>query len=264
MIEYCLFYKQQSIYLQKVKEVKFYYEDLNKIVDFYETHNDKIMVLYLNSKFIDWEKIRECNILTRGNLICCAYTIDHLKEAKKYNLKVFHFTPVKTYYDLQALKELGVCYIKVDAPLFFDLPAVASYNIPIRIDPSMAKHDNLPHIGAHGTWIRPEDLEIYESYIAVFDFEVASMPTEEEKIRRERALYRIYAEQKEWPGDMNLLFSDFYIDAINRLIVPDLAEHRVQCKQICQNPNRTCHICDRALLIAKPSLLEEYKKEFFN
>ena len=52
--------------------------------------------------------------------------------------------------------------------------------------------------GLHGTWVRPEKLDIYETYFDVCEFENDG-PTQE------RAFYRIYFEDKSWPNDMNSL-----------------------------------------------------------
>ena len=90
-----------------------------------------------------------------------------------------------------ALKELGACYIKLDAPLFFNLPKVKKIGIPIRAVPNVAYDDNIDRIdGVCGTWIRPEDIDAYGQYIDTVEFGDCDQ-------KKEQAMYRIYAEDKE-------------------------------------------------------------------
>lgn len=86
---------------------------------------------------------------------------------------------------------MGACYVRLDAPLFFDLPNVKKIGIPIRAVPNVAYNDGLDRTdGVCGTWIRPEDLEAYGEYIDAVEFE-------DSDLKKEQAMYRIYAEDKE-------------------------------------------------------------------
>jgi hypothetical protein len=106
--------------------------------------------------------------------------------------------------------------------------------------------------GVCGTWIRPEDVEVYENYISVIEFEDCDN-------RKEQALYRIYAEQHEWPGDVKMLISNVNAEGVNRMIPPSFAEKRIKCKQRCQSTG-SCHICHLLLKLADPIALKDYKE----
>ena len=54
--------------------------------------------------------------------------------------------------------------------------------------PNIAYYGYIPREnGIIGFWVRPEDVSYYEPYIDVFEFEDCD-------IKREQALYRVYAE----------------------------------------------------------------------
>jgi hypothetical protein len=161
--------------------------------------------------------------------------------------------PVSTYYDLRALKELGAAYVRLDAPLFFEMDEVKKFGIPVRAVPNIACLGEIPtKNGIYGTWIRPDDVELYEDYIACLEFEDCD-------IDKEGALYRIYAEQKVWGGPLSMLISNLISDAENHLISQDGTKIRLNCGQKCQKQGR-CHICERILRLANSETLKNYIK----
>ena len=111
--------------------------------------------------------------------------------------------------------------------------------------------DGLPREdGVCGTWIRPEDIHLYEDYVAAMEFEDCK-PT------KEQALFRIYTQQKEWPGDLGLLITNFNHLGLNRLILPEVGEKRLDCRHICQLGGH-CRICYRAMDLANKEDLTDY------
>ena len=61
-------------------------------------------------------------------------------------------------------------------------------NVPIRAIPNIAYDDGLPREdGVCGKWIRPEDIDTYAQYVAAIEFKDCD-------IKKEQALYRVYAE----------------------------------------------------------------------
>ena len=98
--------------------------------------------------------------------------------------------------------------------------------------------------------IRPEDIHLYEDYVAAMEFEDCK-PT------KEQALFRIYTQQKEWPGDLGLLITNFNHLGLNRLILPEVGEKRLDCRHICQLGGH-CRICYRAMDLANKEDLTDY------
>jgi (2Fe-2S) ferredoxin len=100
-------------------------------------------------------------------------------------------------------------------------------------------------------WIRPEDVSTYEPYIDLIEF-IGD-------ITQEQALYRIYIEQKAWPGEVSDIITNLNYKGTNRLIPPHtFGIKRAVCGQRCQETGR-CKICYRTLDLANPTLLSDYR-----
>lgn len=182
--------------------------------------------------------------------MCIAY-LEYANLMKELNIPFYWGFKIQTYYQLQSLKNLGVCYVKLDAPLFFDLPTVKRMGIPVRAIPNVAYDDGLPREnGVLGTWIRPEDIDAYDKYVDVIEFNLVEP-------KQEQALYRIYMEDKSWPTELGLLIKDLNHIGLNRLIRSDISQRRISCGQRCQS-GTSCRICYRMLDIANPAVLKDY------
>ena len=109
---------------------------------------------------------------------------------KDLGIKFYCGFPITTYHELRWWIARGVEYVRLGAPLFFDLPNVVRIigKTPIRAVANVAWYDSDPCDDPKvGTWIRPEDVKLYENYISVIEFEDCDN-------KKEQALYRIYAE----------------------------------------------------------------------
>ena len=102
------------------------------------------------------------------------------------------------------------CYIILAAPLCFDLKKVkAKTQIPIRLCPNLAFDAYIPRAnGICGSWIRPEDVEIYEEWVDTLEFIT-------DDLSKESTLFHIYAENKVWPGNLNLLLTNFNVNSMS-------------------------------------------------
>jgi hypothetical protein len=111
-----------------------------------------------------------------------------MDACKLFNVKYFYGVPVNNFYDFKALIDYGCCDIKIDAPLTHMLDRLENFDITIRMSPNIAYYAFIPREnGIVGGWVRPEDVELYEEYIDVFEFEDCDG-------KKEKALYKIYAE----------------------------------------------------------------------
>lgn len=193
------------------------------------------------------------NGLAQGRFVFGLSLADELNIAREKELKHYYLAPVRTYAELQDLKNAGVCRITVTAPLFFDLEQVNKFEIPIYMTANSSTQDALfeRNDGITGCWIRPEDVSVYEQYIDVLNF-VGNQS-------QEQALYRIYAEQHEWLGEINLIIPDINSNATNRMITPDFARARLSCQQRCMRQG-SCHLCYQILKLANPELLSAFKE----
>lgn len=251
-MKYCLSSRQKYEYLKKADSIKVAFRDRYITPELFEKYPDAEIVIIIHrekdEKF-KWDEIRQWNILSRGKLVLCLQSLTDAEECKKLNVPFYWGYPVSTYYDLRALKELGVAYVRLDAPLFFEMDEVKRFGVPVRAVPNVACLGEIPtKNGIYGTWIRPDDVELYEDYIACLEFEDCD-------IDKEGALYRIYAEQKVWGGPLSMLVSNLISTAENHLISQDGTKVRLNCGQKCQKRGR-CHICERVLRLADSQKLK--------
>lgn len=174
-----------------------------------------------------WNYISICNEKLNGNLYVKLYSLKGVPTCKEKGLKFFYAYPVSSFYELRGLKDLGVSYVYTTAPIFFDMDTVKSVEIPVRLVPNICYDSYIPHEnGVCGQWVRPEDQEVYEKA----GCEVIEFINDLDSKEKEEALYRIYAERKEWPGEMDSIFINFNYPALNRMVPPDLALVRLNCK----------------------------------
>ena len=112
---------------------------------------------------------------------------------------------------------------------------------PTVVDASM--HTILSKL-EHGTWIRPEDLQLYD----IIEGCTVEFP-DVNGSRAEQALFKIY-KSGVWEQDLGLLLLEFKgMNVANYLIPPGFGKARCNCSQKCETfPNGDgCHICEHAL-----------------
>lgn len=114
-------------------------------------------------------------------------------------------------------------------------------------------------------WIRPEDTELYEDLVDVFELYGTS---------RLSVVYQIYKE-RQWLGDINDIILDFDTDSVpNGSMPPHLGPQRLNCGQVCLAGR--CNLCTNLSSFAqtlqnvgievrkdkyKPELTEEEKEK---
>lgn len=264
-MHFCLSSRQESEYLKKADEIRFYFRDRKAIPDFIEKYpTAKIILMYSSATDEDfsWNEIHNYSILARGNFYLCADSIQICREAAEHKVQYFHSSPAKTAYEVNALINLGVSYIIIDAPVFFDTKFLRTVEVPLRITPNVANKDGLPRPnGVVGAWFRPEDIEFYEGVFDVIDFEDFSLDRLS-YYKRERALFRLYSEKdREWLGDLNRLITGLDYNPIdNTLVHQDMVLARLHCRQNCENGG-ACRTCYRALYVSNLSKVTAYRNK---
>ena len=206
---------------------------------------------------INWETIQKYFIALGDNFQICLENEDDIKYAKQIGVKYFFVPLIRDFYTLNRYISLGVCAARITSPLLNHLDDIRRMNLDIelRIYPNMPGIKTTKGCTAlAGGWIRPEDIESISDVIDVIEFSPKT------QMKREQALFRIYAEQHSWSGDLDLLIDDFNIKGImNRMIPPEFQERRSNCYQKCQYSNR-CHYCDLILKLANPEFLQSMKE----
>lgn len=251
-MKFSLSSRQSDEYLAKADEIKVQYRDRNIIPEFIEKYPNAIINLRRfwqdQEEPIDWTQINMYHVLAQGRFILGLSSIDEIKTAKEKGYAYYYTAPAYTFQQLNDYKNLGVCFVQLGAPLFFQMEKVKRIGVPVRHVANMAystsefEHDD----GVIGTWIRPEDVATYEPYIDTIEFFGNKT--------QEQTLYRLYAEQHTWSGELGLVVPDLNYICTNRMVPPTLAEARLNCGQRCMETGM-CHLCYRTMDLANPTLL---------
>lgn len=257
-MKYCLSSRQSAEYLAKADEIQVEYRDRHSIPDLAVKYPEATIVLqFLPSQTkddpIDWAEINEYNVVAQQKFICCLADLNDVPNCKKYDIKFYWGYPVESFYELQGLKRMGVCYVRLGTTLFFSLDAVKKIGVPARAVPNVAYNGYIPQPhGVYGQWIRPEDVSIYEEYIDTLEFEDADLI-------KEAALYRIYSKNG-WPGNLNTLITNLNYDVTSSLIPQETIMARLNCEQKCQKGSH-CTLCVRSFIFADKDKLHAYASE---
>lgn len=257
-MKYCLSSRVDMNLLSKADEIKFQFRDRKAIPDFFEKYPNADIILYCGSNdMIKWDELKELNILSKGKIIFAFAYIPDLVLALDAGYRAFYGFPVTSFYELNALKNLGVEYVNIGIPLFFEMDKVKACGVPVRIVPNVAYTDRMPRVnGICGQWVRPEDLEpLYGEYVAAIEFD--SVDPEKEAV-----LYRVYAVDKKWNHGLDLLIVNLDYEVSNRMIMTSQIDKRLNCGHRCQYGSG-CRICERSFNLADPSKIEEYLKEVY-
>lgn len=238
-------------YLARADEIKIRLKDLHKLIDYIDDYPNTTFILYTRNIPEDteftWIEIEQANKLCKGNFIFAATSIQDIHECVARGIKFYLDKPITTYEELYWLKKNGAKYILIEAPLFFDLENVKSIcgnNCLLRVAPNIAYYANdIPKTdGLRGSWIRPEDIDLYENLIDTIEFEDCDA-------RKEEALFRIYTEDKNWLGDIDLLITNLNRSIISKYTPKAFTHNRLNCRQKCFNGS-LCDSCYRAAILS--------------
>lgn len=257
-MKYSLSSRQPAEYLAQADEIRIAYRDRNFLLDAITLYPEATLNLRLRGSAetaYDWDEIQRFDKLAKGKLIVSCNYLTDVQRARDLGLKTAWTEPVRSYRELRALARLCVEYVVLDAPLFFDLSYVSSLGVPLRVCANVASYDWLQFDdNVCGPYLRPEDQELYAPYIDTIEFALVNL-------EQERALFRIYKNDGEWPGRIQTIIPALQTEAVNRLILPEMALCRLNCRQQCQSGS-ACKVCYRAFELAeKGTQLKEISRD---
>lgn len=244
-------------YLDKADEIKVPWEKRDIIPNIFEDYpEDKVVILEcfedeLTDK--DWTDLKMFYGLSKGRFKICA---SNWRLFKGEGIPFYIGYPITDVFTLQGIINLGVTDVVIAGPLAFDLENVrkTTPGVQLRLVPNVAFNDGLPRDGVIGSWVRPQDIDIYAEYIDVFEFEDVQNKT------REQALYRIYFDEKEWMGEMRDLITNFDYDGNCGYLSKFLTDVRIGCKMNCLSGSR-CRLCYSSLNFANEKMIEKIESK---
>lgn len=242
--------------LEKADEIRVDYRDKARLADFItdKWQCEKPIYLYIpRDQLIDWDEIN-----TYGSILKFTIAVEDtslIQDVKNHGYRVLWSFPATSYWELRGLIDLEVDEILLDAPLYFDLPKVKSAcgNIELRLVVNKCVNGYMKRKnGICGTYVRPEDVSLYEPFITHMEFDTDG------DLRKEMTLLRIYKEDHYFPGNLNLLLTHLGENVDNRGFDEDFGKKRLDCYQACQRDGR-CHYCQSVFTFITTTL--KHKKE---
>ena len=254
-MRFCVNGRQPYSVIEKADEIKFQYNDKDKILDLVEKYPNKVVILDVPGDETDWNAWH----MYSDKFIEFYIALHNLNRADEFNdnnIKWYWPYPVTSYYELGMILALNPSYLMIGAPLSFDLDQVATLayvdgeatSIPLRMVCNNARPRYLPaptpiaNTAICGQWVRPEDVKAYGSRVQCFEFDNVDL-------KQEEVLLHIYKENESWPGNLNLLIQGLNVNVDNRAIPDEFAEARMNCGQKCWSTSG-CRLCPTALKFA--------------
>lgn len=252
-MKYCVSGRQPMSVLKKADEIKVRYEDKDRILDFIEPLSDKTIILDIPKEATELNWTLLDMYAQKLHLILCVEDLTLARDCAEHKIDFYWAYPITSYYELEGILALNPCYLFLGAPLSFSLNKVyGKTKIPVRLCANLAYDAYIPREnGICGQWIRPEDIVKYEQYVSAIEF-VAP------ELQREQVLLHIYKDNQTWPGNLNLLFTNFNYNVDNRALPEELGEMRMNCGQRCME-NGHCHFCTTAVKFAEQIRHKHYE-----
>ena len=252
--------RQDYEYLEKADEINVQYRDKDYIFDLIEKYPGKKYVLDASDEINpDWNWIIQMAKACPDFILRVSRDYSHMLKCAEEDIPFFAGYPINDWAVFRAYVELGPTYVVPAGELFFRLDELKKYNIPVRVCANRPFLSNIV-LGANtetdltipSEWIRPDDVPKYENYVDVIEF----FDVEKSK---EQALYRIYAQDKHWPGSLQMIINNLKTDATCRLIEPEIFSRRINCGRKCLSGG-PCRMCFHMFSLANYEKLKEYKE----
>lgn len=259
---------RKSIHLLKqADEIKIQKSDFRKTIDYIHDYPNAEIVLcvkgddLLTDKQITLAELQKFNEEAKNRFFVELEEMNkpYIDALKDNNIKFFWKFPATTFLELKTLKDIGASQALIDGPIFFQKIRVQRFGMRLRAFPNVCHNNYLPmENGLYGTWILPDDQDLYEDYITTFEFVHPDLDKWE-------AVFKIY-KSRHYIGDLSLLLINFnYPKHILAPAVPkDLSISRLNCGQQCMYSNH-CKLCQNAMTIGlavQEEELEEIRNDF--
>lgn len=256
-MKFCLSASQNKETLLKADEIMVNWGDRNSILDLVDLNPQATIILYIDFYNIDAaiQQIKNYHNICKGQFIALVPSIDLIKECVAANIKCGMTFVTRDYQNLYMLYHMGARVFTIGGLLAHDLSFIKQRYPDIEFHICVNNAEGQPdgsYSGVSGGWFRPEDMDELSNYIDVCQFD-------SESTAQERALYKIYAQDKAWPGLINLLIHNLYVnDTLNNALPENFFERRKDCKQRCLSGGH-CQFCNITLHIAERNVLNTLK-----
>ena len=253
-MKYCLKWVNISQRLNEADEISIFYREDKGLISFLQKYENKRINLYITTKTFEESEIEKLAAIRKQypelNFAVALDTYDEalMNTLKEKNISYYIIEPCQNwelFYHL--IKNCGVSDVNLSGALAFELPKVKSLleklelKVQIRLTPNAAQAQTVFAQPLQKFFIRPEDLELYEPYVDVIEFE---------GVAKQDAFFDIYAKNKLFIGKLNQIIYYFYEPIDNLGLTTQFGERRISCGRECLKGGR-CQRCFTMAEIAK-------------
>lgn len=259
-MRFCVDVHQSEEYLKKAGEIIVDWNNRTIIDEFTELYPQAFISLKYpaNSQEVSIKELKSFQLLCRNKFLYITPYLAHLKQLVAAGIRCCYAIPVRDFYTLSYIQSLGISAVYITAPLTHCLKELNKFTdmeMRIVINDCGITADTDDWNGITGGWFRPEDVDNISEYFDSCEFLFNDK-------KQEQALFRIYAENKFWPGTLDLIIPNINKRQIsNYSIPPEFFERRANCGQACAAKG-SCIFCYLISDISNPIKLNKIKRSF--
>ena len=269
-MKYCLKYTNICTKLNKCQEISIKYIEDKGLVDFMKKFSSQRIILNINPQsFAEGELCKLIAIKKQYPeynfaVAMSEYEPSCAERLRKANIPFFDVNCCMDWEQFNMLLKAGVSDINISGPLAFEMSKVKRVlevldrKVIVRATPNIVTNFNPNTDSLIGFYIRPEDIELYEGFIDVLEFE---------GLEHQDTFFSIYAENRSFIGNLNQCIYNFQESIDNKGLVTLFGERRRDCGRQCLNGG-LCNRCYTLAALAKPmgerardKILEAIRKE---
>lgn len=246
-MKYCIPYYKDFRYKDVIDEVIYDYNA--GIVDMITKENwAEGQTIIINVSPTQKEKdaliptIKMCKRVHNNCIVRITAAHDEIREElNSAEIPYFYANYANTGDEVYGLIKKGASEVYITESLGFNIIKVGEYckskNVKVRVIPNIAQYkvgfkEVIPDFSKF--FIRPEDTELYEPYVDVFELGGAE--------DRLSVTYEIYR-NKQWMGDLSKLIVGFTEPFQNGGLIPHFGSERLKCGQRCMQEK--CNLCQQ-------------------
>ena len=253
-MKYCLKYTNICTKLNRADEISIKYIEDKGLIDFMKKFSSQRIILRVNPADFSHNEVRKLVAIKKqypeyNFSVALAYFDNTLVPwFRNESIPFFIDKPCMSWEEFNYLIKEGVSDINISGPLGFEMSKVKRVlnsldrKVIIRAVPNKVENMIIFTPTLIGFYIRPEDVEIYEDFIDVLEFE---------GLEHQDTFFSIYAENKSFIGNLKQCIYNFQESIDNKGLITWFGERRRDCGRQCLSGG-LCKRCYTLVSLAKP------------
>ena len=249
-MKYCVPYYQDFRYFSEIDEIILYYSENDNLVEFVKQNykdNQRVIIDIVLNKTEDTIPILKKLQQEHEDMAVRLQSDNNYELLREAGIPYFFDNFCNTDEEVYVYVKSGASDVYVAETLGFSLEKISAYchnkGVKVRVIPNIAQHKAtlgkyIPDY--YKFFIRPEDTEIYEKYVDVFEFVAPG--------DRLSVFYSVY-KGRVWFGDLKNLIIGIQDNIYNPGIAPFFGPQRLNCEHKCMQEK--CNVCGEICKVAE-------------